>query len=105
MKTITETDYYEQVLTSPTPVLVDFSASWCQPCQQMAKTLESLENDYQGQVNFVKLDIDECQDVVTQLGIKSIPTLVMIKDGEPTGFVVGMQSRAKLDSILKDVVG
>lgn len=102
MRTVTEGDFHSQVLSSPIPVLVDFGASWCIPCQQMTKTLESMEDDYAERVSFVKMDVDECQEITDQLGIKSIPTLVLVKEGEAVLFLVGMQSQGKLDSILKD---
>ena len=102
MRTVTEGDFHSQILSSPIPVLVDFGASWCVPCQQLAKTLESMEDDYAGRVSFVRMDVDECQEITDQLGIKSIPTLVLVKQGEAVLFLVGMQSQGKLDSILKD---
>ena len=102
MRKINEEEYQSLLLTSGTePVLVDFSAVWCQPCQQMARLLEEIESNYEGQISFVKMDVDECQDVANQLGIRSIPTLVLLKNGEPSGYLVGAQSKGKIESFLR----
>jgi len=97
MRTISEDEYK----TLSGTVLVDFSASWCGPCQQMGKLLESIEADYQGQVEFVKMDVDTCEEVASELGIKSIPTLVLMKNGVPTEYLVGSQSKGKIEAFLR----
>lgn len=97
MRTISEDEY--KALSGT--VLVDFSASWCQPCQQMGKLLESMEAEYQGQIEFVKMDVDACQEVANDLGIRSIPTLVLMKNGEPSAILVGSQSKGKIEAFLR----
>jgi thioredoxin len=99
MRQINEEDYLN-ILTSPKPTLIDFSASWCVPCQQITKTLEGLEADHVG-IDFVKMDIDECVNITAQLGIRSVPTLILMKNGEPSDILVGAQSRGKIESFLR----
>ena len=102
MRKINEEEYQSLLLKSGTePVLVDFSATWCQPCQQMARLLEEIESNYEGQITFVKMDVDECQVVSQELGIRSIPTLVLLKNGMPTEYLVGSQSKGKIESFLR----
>lgn len=100
MRKITEEEYQE-LLQTKANALIDFSATWCQPCQQMAKLLEEIEGSYEGQVTFVKMDVDECQTVSQDLGIRSIPTLVLVKNGELSEMLVGSQSKGKIEAFLR----
>jgi len=102
MKVLTEDGYYALVQTSQTPILATFGASWCAPCAQLTRTLESMETEYQDRVSFVKLDVEECQSLADLLDVRSIPTLVLVKGGEPVAFQVGAQSKIKIDAILRD---
>ena len=102
MKVLAEDEYYVLVQTSQVPVLAAFGASWCVPCTQLTRTLESMEAEYKGQVSFVKLDVEECQNIANLLDVRSIPTLVLIKNSEPVAFQVGAQSKIKIDAMLRD---
>lgn len=99
MHKITEDEYQNLIQTKKT-ALVDFGATWCQPCQQMARVLEDMESDYVGKITFVKMDVDECQTVAQDLGVRSIPTLLLLKEGEPFEMLVGSQSKSKIESFL-----
>jgi len=101
MNTLNEDAYYALVQTSRIPVLAAFSASWCAPCAQLTRTLEGMENEYKNKVSFVKLDVEECQTIAELLDIKSIPTLVLIKGGEPVAFMAGAQGKTKIESLLR----
>jgi len=104
MKPIAEDEYYALVQTSSLPILAAFGASWCVPCSQLTRTIEEMEGEYAGLVLFVKLDIEECQALANSLDIRSIPTLILIKNGEPVAFQVGTQNKLKIAGMLRDFV-
>ncbi len=88
--------FQEDVLQSDTPVLVDFWAPWCGPCRMVAPVVEELSNDYDGKVKFVKLNTDENPQVAGAYQIRSIPTLLIFKGGQPVGQVVGFRPKSEL---------
>jgi len=100
---LTEANFEEQVLQSPTPVLVDFWAEWCGPCKMIAPILDELASEYDGKVKVGKVNIDEYQSIATQYGIRAIPTLLIFKDGEVAEQVVGMRSKRDLKANLDKV--
>jgi thioredoxin 1 len=101
--TLTEANFQEEVLESPTPVLVDFWAEWCGPCKMIAPILDDLASEYDGKVKVGKVNIDEFQSIATQYGIRAIPTLLIFKDGEVAEQVVGLRSKRDLKANLDKV--
>ena len=94
---VTDADFESQVLNACQVVLVDFWAAWCAPCRMIAPVVEDLAIELGSQVKFVKMDIDANPEVPTQLGIMSIPTLIIFKDGQAADRQVGYRSNLKVD--------
>lgn len=89
---ITDQNFQQEVLSSDTPVLVDFWAPWCTPCKLVAPIVEDIAKEYQGKLKVGKMNVDENQ-TAGSLGIMSIPTLLIFKKGQPVESVVGAQSK------------
>lgn len=86
---LTESNFQDEVIKSATPVLVDFWADWCGPCKMIAPVVEELAQEYDGKLKVGKMDVDANQDLSGQLGIRSIPTLLIFKGGRVVDQVVG----------------
>jgi len=97
-------EFQSEVVRSDRPVVVDFYADWCGPCKVIAPIMEQLSKDYGGRVKFVKVDTDENQELASQFGIMSIPTVMLFSKGEVEDILVGSAPaavyRQKLDSLL-----
>ena len=104
MLEITDKNFEKEVLQSPTPVLVDFWATWCMPCKMMEPVLSALSKEYKAKMKFCKLNVDDNSKVPTQFGIHSIPTMLLFKDGEIIDTIVGVTQKdaliEKLESVL-----
>lgn len=96
----TDQNFDSEVLNSPIPVLVDFTATWCGPCKQLAPIVEKLADEYQGKVKVGKLDIDDAPQVTRKYGVRSVPTVLVFQGGQKKGQHVGLTTRDKLVQLL-----
>jgi thioredoxin 1 len=92
---VTDADFETEVLRSPKPVLVEFWATWCAPCRMIAPVVESLAQELGEGVKFLKMDTDANPKTAMQLGIQSIPTVIIFKDGRPAERTVGYSPAMK----------
>jgi thioredoxin len=93
---VTEDTFKNEVLDSAEPVLVDFSAVWCQPCKMLDPVVKQLAGEWDGKVKVVKIDADENPGLVMQFGVMGIPTLLFFKGGEIKERVTGFMPKEKL---------
>jgi thioredoxin 1 len=99
-KEVTEGSFENDVLKSPAPVLVDFWAPWCGPCKMIGPMLEDAAARYAGRLTIAKVNIDEQGQLPGRFHVRSIPTLILFKDGKPVGQKVGALSATQLDDFL-----
>ncbi|MCM1982115.1 thioredoxin [Lyngbya confervoides] len=97
---VTDASFKEEVIESDTPVLVDFWAPWCGPCRMVSPVVDEISEEYDGQVKVVKVNTDENPSVASQYGIRSIPTLMIFKDGQRVDMVVGAVPKTTLANTL-----
>ena len=97
----TDENFKQEVLESDLPVLVDFWAAWCGPCRMVAPVIEEIAKTYQGKIKVCKVNVDEAPNTASKYGIMSIPTLAIFKNGKIVDKVVGVASRAQLETAIK----
>lgn len=98
--TISSENFSKEVLQSSEPVLVDFWAEWCGPCKMLGPVLDELAGEYSGKAKIAKVNVEENQDLASQYGISSIPTLLLFKGGEVRQQAVGLKPKAALKSLI-----
>ena len=92
----TDANFQKEVLESDVPVLVDFYADWCGPCKMMSPVIEELAGEYEGTVKVGKLNVDEQPSTAQKYRVMSIPTMLVIKNGEPVETIVGAVPKSSL---------
>ncbi|MGB0695878.1 MAG: thioredoxin TrxA [Rhodospirillaceae bacterium] len=96
MEHVTDSSFDEDVLKANGPILVDFWAEWCGPCRQIAPSLEVIAQELEGQLNVVKLNIDDNPQTPAKYGVRGIPTLMIFKDGQVAATKIGALPTGKL---------
>jgi len=97
---VNDSNFKSEVTDSEIPVLVDFWAPWCGPCRTIAPTLEELAKEYDGKVKIVKINVDDSPNTAGEYGVRSIPTLILFKDGKVFDQTVGAQSKENLKQLV-----
>lgn len=98
---LSDSTFEDQVIKSETPVLVDFWASWCGPCRMLAPVVEDIASSYAGRLKVGKVNVDENQEITMKYGIRSIPTLILFKDGKAVEQIIGAVPKSEIERILK----
>ena len=93
---VSDATFTEEVINSDTPVLVDFWAAWCGPCRMIAPILDEIASEKGEKIKIAKVNIDENQAMAGQLGISSIPTMILYKDGQPVEKIVGAYPKPRI---------
>lgn len=102
IKHITSENFESDVLKSDGPVLMDFWAEWCGPCKMLAPILDQIADEYKDRLQIAKLDVEESQNIAMQFGVRSIPTLILFKNGVVEAQHVGMLSKEQLTKLLDE---
>ena len=97
---VTNDTWDSEVVSSETPVLVDFWAEWCGPCHAVAPVLDKIVEERQGELKLVKVNIDEQPELAGKFNVASIPTMILFKDGEPAAAAIGAQPKSSLERSL-----
>ncbi|MBP5619828.1 MAG: thioredoxin [Bacteroidaceae bacterium] len=95
---------FEELIASGKPIVLDFWATWCGPCRRVGPIIEELANDYEGQVIVGKCDIEEDEDLPMRFGVRNIPTILFIKNGEVVDKQVGAAARPVFEEKLKSIL-
>lgn len=97
---ITDENFKKEVLQSGSPFVLDFSANWCGPCKAIPPILEKIAEAYNGKIKVGKLDVDDSQSTAQQYRVFSIPTILVFKDGQVMGQIVGMVPQEKIEELI-----
>ena len=93
---------FNELINSEQPVLVDFYATWCGPCKALSPILEQLKEEYDGKATILKIDVDENPNLASEYDIRSVPTLMLFKNGNLIQTVKGFPGKSKVEELLKD---
>lgn len=99
IKETTQLTDFKTLVKTPKLTIADFYAEWCGPCKAISPVISKLSEEHKDVVNFVKVDVDQAQDIAQEYGISAMPTFVLFKDGEPLGKIVGANPRALQQAI------
>lgn len=102
---VSDSDFTKEVIESSLPVIVDFWATWCGPCQVMGPLIDAIAEEHEGKIKVLKLNVDENPVTPAKYGIRGIPTLILFNGGEIVERIVGAQPKGTVENLLKKVVG
>ncbi|MCR4592679.1 MAG: thioredoxin [Bacteroidaceae bacterium] len=104
MAQIINSNNFEALVATGKPIVLDFWATWCGPCRRVGPIIEALAQDYEGQVIIGKCDVEEDEDMAVRFGVRNIPTVVFIKNGEVIDKVVGAAARPVYEEKIKSML-
>jgi thioredoxin 1 len=102
---ITDANFEKEVLQSPVPVLVDFTAAWCPPCRAIAPHVEAIAAAHEGRLRVGTCDVDAHGELSAKLDVRAMPTLMVFKNGQVVGQIVGAVPRAKIEALVARAEG
>ena len=98
-------DNAKEFMATEMPIVLDFSATWCGPCKQLAPIIEELSNEYEGRIAVGKCDIEEADDLTAEYGIRNVPTVIFIKNGQVVDKFVGSKSKGDVQAKFEALLG
>ena len=98
-------DNAKEFMATELPIVLDFSATWCGPCKQLAPIIEELSNEYEGRIAVGKCDIEEADDLTAEYGIRNVPTVIFIKNGQVVDKFVGSKSKGDVQTKFEALLG
>jgi len=104
VKEFTDQNFEADVIESDIPVLIDFWATWCGPCKAIAPVIDEIAGEYNGKIKVGKVDVDNNQGTAMKFGVRSIPTLLMIKNGQVVNQLVGNVPKSEIASKLDELI-
>lgn len=104
MVIVKDSNFKKEIEESNIPVLVDFNASWCQPCKKLHPILEALEKQYEGKVKFVSVDVNDSRHIAFKYSIKSVPTVLIMNHGKVVKNSIGLKNKDHYSLLLDDLI-
>jgi len=101
---VSDSDFEEEIIKADIPAMVDFWAEWCGPCKMVGPVVESLAKEYRGKVKIAKMDVDENRETPAKFGIRSIPTLILFKEGKVAHTIIGAVPKGDIEEELKKLL-
>jgi len=101
---VSDADFEKEIVQANIPAMVDFWAEWCGPCKMVGPTVEALAKEYEGKIKIAKMDVDENRETPAKFGIRSIPTLILFKEGKVAHTIVGALPKAEIEKELKKLL-
>jgi thioredoxin 1 len=101
---VNDSNFESEVLKASEPVLLDFSATWCGPCKQLAPIVEEIAKEYSGRVKVGAVDVEESPDTAVRFRVLSVPTLILIKDGQVRDQIVGLVPKTRIADLIARVL-
>ncbi len=98
---LSDSTFETEVVKSDLPVLVDFWAPWCGPCRAIAPLVEEISSSYEGKIKVGRMNVDENQSTTMKFGIRSIPTIIMFKDGEAVNQIIGAVPKGEIERVVE----
>ncbi|MCH5173826.1 MAG: thioredoxin [Bacteroidales bacterium] len=98
MEKVITTNNFQEILEAPGLLVIDFWATWCGPCRILSPTVDELAEEYEGKATIAKCNVDDCEEIASRFGVRNIPTLVFIKNGEVVDRSVGVVPKADLQA-------